>query len=312
MRSWFLLFWLEEINIREPGVLSVSIDDTANNTCQINNKQGIDYQEVIRRQAGTQPKLDQMECDCEGRWNPENGRRNKESGEEGSTQRKQAGLGRVGTAGRERVDIARPTMQGVGRVDDVRGRAILQDRRRKATIAGPTKARIRFGGTKIAGGRPEGREEGYHNIGYCIIAVVRVLWGQRNAALKDQRRTDIRDISKVVGQDCRRARQRHTEVRSSYHFRVGTKVNSTTEKDGAESAPGEEGVAVEGNGWRHWKEGQKLGGGAHQGQSGWSKTTGATVYQLPFIKHFETIHTGPLVSLISHGGLSVGLSLMDS
>ncbi|CAH7690326.1 hypothetical protein PPACK8108_LOCUS25644 [Phakopsora pachyrhizi] len=38
----------------------------------------------------------------------------------------------------------------------------------------------------------------------------------------------------------------------------------------------EEGVAVEGNGWRHWKEGQKLGGGAHQGQSGWSKTTGAT------------------------------------
>ncbi|KAI8445164.1 hypothetical protein BY996DRAFT_6503404 [Phakopsora pachyrhizi] len=37
----------------------------------------------------------------------------------------------------------------------------------------------------------------------------------------------------------------------------------------------EEGVAVEENGWRHWKEEQKLGGGAHQGQSGWSKTTGA-------------------------------------
>ncbi|CAH7690392.1 hypothetical protein PPACK8108_LOCUS25733 [Phakopsora pachyrhizi] len=35
-------------------------------------------------------------------------------------------------------------------------------------------------------------------------------------------------------------------------------------------------------------------------------------YQLPFINHFETIHTGPLVSLISHGGLSVGLSLIDS
>ncbi|CAH7677142.1 hypothetical protein PPACK8108_LOCUS12280 [Phakopsora pachyrhizi] len=56
--------------------------------------------------------------------------------------------------------------------------------------------------------------------------------------LKDQRRTDIRDISKaVVGRAVnlliklgvgRRARQRHTEVRSSYHFRVGTKVNSTT------------------------------------------------------------------------------------
>ncbi|CAH7689857.1 hypothetical protein PPACK8108_LOCUS25015 [Phakopsora pachyrhizi] len=28
-------------------------------------------------------------------------------------------------------------------------------------------------------------------------------------------------------------------------------------------------------------------------------------YQLPFINHFETIHTGPLVSLISHGDLSV-------
>ncbi|KAI8449820.1 hypothetical protein BY996DRAFT_6580520 [Phakopsora pachyrhizi] len=38
----------------------------------------------------------------------------------------------------------------------------------------------------------------------------------------------------------------------------------------------EEGVAVEENGWRHWKEEQKLGGGAHQGQSGRSKTTGAT------------------------------------
>ncbi|CAH7681551.1 hypothetical protein PPACK8108_LOCUS14172 [Phakopsora pachyrhizi] len=38
----------------------------------------------------------------------------------------------------------------------------------------------------------------------------------------------------------------------------------------------EEEVAVEENGWRHWKEGQKLGGGGHQGQSGWSKTTGAT------------------------------------
>ncbi|KAI8451537.1 hypothetical protein BY996DRAFT_6585229 [Phakopsora pachyrhizi] len=35
-------------------------------------------------------------------------------------------------------------------------------------------------------------------------------------------------------------------------------------------------------------------------------------YQLPFINHFETIHTGPLVSLISHGGLSVGLSLRES
>ncbi|CAH7676770.1 hypothetical protein PPACK8108_LOCUS11866 [Phakopsora pachyrhizi] len=61
-------------------------------------------------------------------------------------------------------------------------------------------------------------------------------------------------------------------------------------KGGAESAPGmlkegfcwillgfeEEGVAVEGNRWCHQKEGQKLGRGVHQGQSGWSKTAGAT------------------------------------
>ncbi|CAH7672198.1 hypothetical protein PPACK8108_LOCUS7007 [Phakopsora pachyrhizi] len=33
--------------------------------------------------------------------------------------------------------------------------------------------------------------------------------------------------------------------------------------------------AVEGNRWRHWREEQKLGGGAHQGQSNWSKTTEA-------------------------------------
>ncbi|CAH7673423.1 hypothetical protein PPACK8108_LOCUS8279 [Phakopsora pachyrhizi] len=26
--------------------------------------------------------------------------------------------------------------------------------------------------------------------------------------------------------------------------------------------------------WHHWKEEQKLGGDAHQGQSGWRKTTG--------------------------------------
>ncbi|KAI8450690.1 hypothetical protein BY996DRAFT_6471481 [Phakopsora pachyrhizi] len=45
--------------------------------------------------------------------------------------------------------------------------------------------------------------------------------------LEDQRRTDIGGISRTVvgravGQDCRRARRRHTEVRSSYHFRVRT------------------------------------------------------------------------------------------
>ncbi|KAI8447306.1 hypothetical protein BY996DRAFT_6477054 [Phakopsora pachyrhizi] len=33
----------------------------------------------------------------------------------------------------------------------------------------------------------------------------------------------------------------------------------------------EEGVTVEGNRWHHWKKGQKLGGGAHQGQSAGAK-----------------------------------------
>ncbi|CAH7681800.1 hypothetical protein PPACK8108_LOCUS14450 [Phakopsora pachyrhizi] len=37
----------------------------------------------------------------------------------------------------------------------------------------------------------------------------------------------------------------------------------------------DEGVAVEENGWHHWKEEKKLGGGAHKGQSDWSKIIGA-------------------------------------
>ncbi|KAI8449393.1 hypothetical protein BY996DRAFT_6605057 [Phakopsora pachyrhizi] len=53
-------------------------------------------------------------------------------------------------------------------------------------------------------------------------------------------------------------------------------VKEGREEGGAKSAPGLEGVAVEGNEWRHWKEGQTLGGGSHQSQSGWSIITGAT------------------------------------
>ncbi|KAI8449383.1 hypothetical protein BY996DRAFT_6580768 [Phakopsora pachyrhizi] len=51
---------------------------------------------------------------------------------------------------------------------------------------------------------------------------------------RPKRRTDIWGISKaVVGRAVREdcwagARRRHTEVRSSYHFRVRTEVNSTT------------------------------------------------------------------------------------
>ncbi|CAH7672231.1 hypothetical protein PPACK8108_LOCUS7042 [Phakopsora pachyrhizi] len=74
---------------------------------------------------------------------------------------------------------------------------------------------------------------------------------------------------------------------SGYEHRFGKRRQG---KGGAESAPGvlkggfcwillgfeEERVAVEGHVWRHWKEEQTLGGGAHQGHCGWSKTTGAT------------------------------------
>ncbi|KAI8443980.1 hypothetical protein BY996DRAFT_6595560 [Phakopsora pachyrhizi] len=97
-------------------------------------------------------------------------------------------LTRVGTAGRER---------------------ILQDRQRKGTIAGPTRARIRFGGMKIVqrirklweGKRPAG--------GRISVGLVR----QRETP--HQRRTDIRGISKAVNLLIklgvgRRARRRHT------------------------------------------------------------------------------------------------------
>ncbi|KAI8450814.1 hypothetical protein BY996DRAFT_6470333 [Phakopsora pachyrhizi] len=97
------------------------------------------------------------------------------------------------TQGRNRrkgdVDIAGPTT-----ADDVWGRA------RGACGAGCT-----------AGGR---REE-------VSVGLV------RRRETPHQRRTDIGGISRtVVGRALgvgRRARRRHTEVRSSYHFRVGTK-----------------------------------------------------------------------------------------
>ncbi|KAI8459836.1 hypothetical protein BY996DRAFT_6558317 [Phakopsora pachyrhizi] len=157
-----------------------------------------------------------------------------------------AGLGRVGTAGGA---IYR-------RAENVRGRAISQDQQRKGTIAGPTKARMRFGGIKdcltdkeaVMGGGGKEDIKGDHNWKVSVGLVRR-----RNAALvitpelleraergESQRptgRTGIWGISKAVvgraaGQDCwAGARRRHTEVRSSCHFRVRTEVNSTTRED---------------------------------------------------------------------------------
>ncbi|KAI8460931.1 hypothetical protein BY996DRAFT_6520919 [Phakopsora pachyrhizi] len=159
--------------------------------------------------------------------------------------RKQAGLGRVGTAGRERVDIARPTTQGIS-----------QGRRRKGSgglyggRAGD--ARIRFGGTKIVqrirkpweGKRPAGgrrykrgdRKEGKGRIAYIEYCIIQAGKGRevsvglvRRRETPHQRRTDIWGISKaVVGRAVLSdfdigARRRHAEVRPSYHFRVRAK-----------------------------------------------------------------------------------------
>ncbi|KAI8449892.1 hypothetical protein BY996DRAFT_6572069 [Phakopsora pachyrhizi] len=116
------------------------------------------------------------------------------------------------------------------RANDVKRCAISQGRRRKGLcgLYGPMKARMRFGGIKFAGGRPE------------EVSVGLVRRRETPRRLKDQRRTDIGGISRTVvgravGQDCwaGRARRRHTEVRSSYHFRdVLTNENQPTEACG--------------------------------------------------------------------------------
>ncbi|KAI8453256.1 hypothetical protein BY996DRAFT_6455729 [Phakopsora pachyrhizi] len=106
------------------------------------------------------------------------------------------------------VEIAGPTTYR--RADNVKRCAILQGQQRKGTMAGPTKARMRFGGIKIAGGRPE----------EVSVGLVR---RQETPLSKTKRRTDIGGISEaVVGRavlsDFDIGRRRHTEVRSSYHF----------------------------------------------------------------------------------------------
>ncbi|KAI8449592.1 hypothetical protein BY996DRAFT_6509695 [Phakopsora pachyrhizi] len=208
--------------------------------------------------------------------------------EEGSKQRKQAGLGSVGTgqagggveAGRERIDIAGLTTQGIlqGRQRDVdiaglTTQGILQGRQRK----GPGGDNMLWRnedcltdkeavGREEAGRQPEGDRKGslerggYDRIAYQRISEVSVGLVRRQETLrrlKDQRRTDIRDISKaVIGRVVnlliklgvgRRARQRHTEVQSSYHFRAGTKVNSTSGW-----ASGGRGTTAKGGGLEDW------------------------------------------------------------
>ncbi|CAH7669387.1 hypothetical protein PPACK8108_LOCUS4003 [Phakopsora pachyrhizi] len=68
----------------------------------------------------------------------------------------------------------------------------------------------------------------------------------------------------------------------------------------------EEGVKMEGNGWHYWKEGKKLGGGAHQGRSGWSKTTGVTDFfkEAPDLEVLSTEVCGGAAEV--YGGLGGG------
>ncbi|KAI8449487.1 hypothetical protein BY996DRAFT_6553549 [Phakopsora pachyrhizi] len=111
---------------------------------------------------------------------------------------------------------------------------ILQDQQRKGTIAGPTKARMRLGGIKDCNGR--GREGGYKRRSQLEVSVGLVRRqetpqrAERGESQRPKGRTGIWGISKAVvgraaGQDCRAgARRRHTEVRSSYHFRVRTEM----------------------------------------------------------------------------------------
>ncbi|KAI8446091.1 hypothetical protein BY996DRAFT_6440179 [Phakopsora pachyrhizi] len=138
--------------------------------------------------------------------------------EEGMWYAREAGSTREPLEGRCRYRRADDISQGrrrkgYRRADDVMGWVISQNRQRKGTIAGPTKARIRFGGIRIAGRRPE------------EVSVRLVRRRETPRRLKDQMRTDIWGISNaVVGRtvlsDFDIGRRRHTEVRPSYHFRV--------------------------------------------------------------------------------------------
>ncbi|KAI8448262.1 hypothetical protein BY996DRAFT_6582642 [Phakopsora pachyrhizi] len=157
------------------------------------------------------------------------------------------GLGRVGNRWKGNVDIAGPTTYR--RANDVRDIArpmtyrrtdgILQGRRQKGlygdTIAGQTKARIRFGGIKDCLTDKEARAAGEdikkdHNWKEEVsVGLVR----RREMPRRPKGRTDIWGISKtVVGRGgvgpAEGLGGGHTEVRSSYHFRVITEANSAT------------------------------------------------------------------------------------
>ncbi|KAI8446595.1 hypothetical protein BY996DRAFT_6533065 [Phakopsora pachyrhizi] len=111
---------------------------------------------------------------------------------------------------------------------------ILQDQRRKALCGVGRRRRNR----QLQGRQSNGRGVGGYKRGDKKGEKEKRKKGRRKEVSvglvrrRPKGRTDIWGISKAVvgravGQDCRRARRRHTEVRSSYHFRVRTEVNFT-------------------------------------------------------------------------------------
>ncbi|KAI8451201.1 hypothetical protein BY996DRAFT_6592438 [Phakopsora pachyrhizi] len=146
---------------------------------------------------------------------------------------------------RREVDIAGPTTCRYLRADDVRD--IAGPTTAKDTIAGPTKARMRFGGLKRkrpAGGR-SGDGGGTQEIdgkgketeeNFDLLTTITKALGSGKDSLgsekrRSQRPTSRTVVGRAVGRDCRagltagrRARRRHTEVRSSYHFRSGNQA----------------------------------------------------------------------------------------
>ncbi|KAI8460121.1 hypothetical protein BY996DRAFT_6520539 [Phakopsora pachyrhizi] len=133
------------------------------------------------------------------------------------------------------LDIAGPTTYR--RADN-----ISQGQRRKAWC-GPKKARMRFGGLKVCSTDKEAvMGGGKEDIKGGEIRRWMDKEGETEKKLevsvglvrrRETPRRPTRDwywgisrtvVGRAVGQDCRRARRQHTEVRSSYHFRVRTKL----------------------------------------------------------------------------------------
>ncbi|KAI8449119.1 hypothetical protein BY996DRAFT_6536200, partial [Phakopsora pachyrhizi] len=178
----------------------------------------------------------------EGMWyaREEGSRRVAAVAEKNYQKRERAGLGRVGTAGRRSVDVdMQDDNARYRRTNNARGLGGAGWGRKGTKIV--QRIRKPWEGKRPAGGRRgykrreidrDGKKKKDHIISgkriWNILMKTEVSVRLVRRRLEDQKKADIGGISKaVVGRG--RARRRHTEVRSSYHFRVRTKVNSTTD-----------------------------------------------------------------------------------